>query len=176
VGAVQTRGTSGAALACLWQGTVMNWFDLGLAALVVILVASGIREGLSRSGFGLLAVVVAFLSAAWLYPANPRCSLVVSFAVVARLRLARSFSAGGSRVPVRSGSPTPWRSLSWWCWPCGRSRRDCRANRLNAPPLPRMRSRPLSDLQILRSPPSVTTTGFVAGPSCARKRIGQAAT
>ena len=46
----------------------MNWLDVGLALLVLISVVSGIRDGFSRSGFGLLAVILAFVAAAWLYP------------------------------------------------------------------------------------------------------------
>ena len=38
--------------------------------MVVAAVVSGIRQGFSRSGFGFLAVVLAFLSAAWLSPGN----------------------------------------------------------------------------------------------------------
>jgi uncharacterized membrane protein required for colicin V production len=60
----------------------MNWFDLALAVLIVIAVASGIRKGFSRSGFGFLAVVLAFLSAAWLYPANPKGFLIVFVALI----------------------------------------------------------------------------------------------
>lgn len=50
----------------------MNWIDVGLAALVLISVACGIREGLSRTGFGLAAGVLAFLAASWLYPTEPK--------------------------------------------------------------------------------------------------------
>ena len=56
----------------------MNWLDLALIILIAFSFATGIREGLSRSGFGFLAVIIAFLSAAWLYPANP-VSFVIAF-------------------------------------------------------------------------------------------------
>jgi uncharacterized membrane protein required for colicin V production len=55
----------------------MNWFDVALAVLIVISVASGISGGFSRSGFGFLAVVLAFLAAAWLYPTNLKGFLIV---------------------------------------------------------------------------------------------------
>jgi uncharacterized membrane protein required for colicin V production len=55
----------------------MNWFDVALVVMIVISVASGVREGLSRSGFGFLAVVLAFLAAAWLYPSNLQGFLIV---------------------------------------------------------------------------------------------------
>jgi uncharacterized membrane protein required for colicin V production len=55
----------------------MNWLDVALTFIVVISVVSGIREGFSRTGFGLLAVVVAFLSAAWVYPTNLKGFVVV---------------------------------------------------------------------------------------------------
>lgn len=60
----------------------MNWSDLVLAVLIVISVASGIREGLCRSGFGFLAVVLAFLFAAWLYPANLKGFPIVFVALI----------------------------------------------------------------------------------------------
>ena len=60
----------------------MNWFDLTVAVLIVISVASGIRKGLSRSSFGFLAVVPAFLFAAWLYPANQKGFLIVLVALI----------------------------------------------------------------------------------------------
>src|ERR1019366_558712 len=53
----------------VWR-SVMNWFDFGLAALIVISLISVIRQGFSRSGFGFLAIILAFLAAAWLYPLN----------------------------------------------------------------------------------------------------------
>ena len=55
----------------------MNWLDVALTILAVGSVISGIREGFSRTGFGFLAVIVAFLSAAWLYPANLKPFIVV---------------------------------------------------------------------------------------------------
>ena len=55
----------------------MNGLDLVMIGLAALSLVSGIRQGLSRSGFGLLAVIVAFLLAAWLYPGQP-----VGFAVV----------------------------------------------------------------------------------------------
>jgi uncharacterized membrane protein required for colicin V production len=60
----------------------MNSLDLALTVLIVISVASGIRKGSSRSGFGFLAVVLAFLSAAWLSPANPKGFLIVFVALI----------------------------------------------------------------------------------------------
>jgi uncharacterized membrane protein required for colicin V production len=54
----------------------MNWIDLLLAVLIVSMVAAGVRKGISHSGFGLLAVVVAFLTAAWLFPAGQLWFLV----------------------------------------------------------------------------------------------------
>jgi uncharacterized membrane protein required for colicin V production len=60
----------------------MNWIDLLLAVLVVSMVASGLRKGISRSGFGLLAVLVAFLAAAWLFPEDQLWFLVAFVGVV----------------------------------------------------------------------------------------------
>ena len=60
----------------------MNWLDLGLVIFVIVSVLSGIRDGLSRSGFGLLAVTLAFLSAAWLYPSNLWPFLIVFVGVI----------------------------------------------------------------------------------------------
>jgi len=60
----------------------MNWFDVALAVLIVISVASGIRGGFSRSGFGFLAVVLAFLAAAWLYPTNLKGFLIVFVSLI----------------------------------------------------------------------------------------------
>ena len=55
----------------------MNWLDLALIALIGFSVACGIRDGFSRTGFGMLAVVIAFLAAAWLSPADPFGFLIV---------------------------------------------------------------------------------------------------
>jgi len=55
----------------------MNWLDVALVFVVAMSFLSGIREGFSRSGFGFLAVIAAFLAAAWL---SPRSAL--GFAVV----------------------------------------------------------------------------------------------
>jgi len=55
----------------------MNWFDVALALLIVISVVGGIREGFSRSGFGLVGVVLAFLAAAWLYPSSVQGFVIV---------------------------------------------------------------------------------------------------
>jgi uncharacterized membrane protein required for colicin V production len=60
----------------------MNWFDLALIVVIAISVASGIREGFSRSGLGFLAVVLALACAAWLYPANPKGFLIVFVALI----------------------------------------------------------------------------------------------
>jgi len=46
----------------------MNWFDLAIAALIVISVMHGFRNGISRSGLGMIAVVAAFAAASWLFP------------------------------------------------------------------------------------------------------------
>ena len=80
----------------------MNGFDQTLAVLVVIWVASGIWEGFSRSGFGFLAVVLAFLCAAWLYPANLRGFLTVFVAVICAgaagtFLLGRRFKSAGPK-------------------------------------------------------------------------------
>ena len=60
----------------------MNWFDVGLAGLIVISLVSGIRQGFSRSGFGFLAIVLAFLAAAWLYPMNLAGFLIVFVSLI----------------------------------------------------------------------------------------------
>lgn len=52
-------------------------FDVVVCILLLLGVASGFRKGLSRSGFGLLAVIAAFLAAAWVYPDNPKGFLVM---------------------------------------------------------------------------------------------------
>jgi uncharacterized membrane protein required for colicin V production len=44
----------------------MNWLDWALVLLVIVSVVAGVRDGFSRSGFGFVAVIVAFLCAAWL--------------------------------------------------------------------------------------------------------------
>lgn len=80
----------------------MSWFDLALVVLIVVSVASGIRKGLSRSGFGFLAVVLAFLSAAWLYPENPKGFLAVFVALICAgaagaFLLGRWFKSAGPR-------------------------------------------------------------------------------
>src|ERR1039458_1287909 len=62
----------------VWR-SVMNWFDVALAGLIVISLVSGIRQGFSRSGFGFLAIILAFLAAAWLYPLNLAGFLIVFF-------------------------------------------------------------------------------------------------
>jgi uncharacterized membrane protein required for colicin V production len=46
----------------------MNWFDVAVIVLILASVASGLRHGLSHAGFGFLAVVTSFLTAAWLFP------------------------------------------------------------------------------------------------------------
>lgn len=60
----------------------MNWFDVLLLIPVAISIVSGVRDGLSRSGFGFLAVIIAFLAAAWLFPANAVRFLIVFVALV----------------------------------------------------------------------------------------------
>lgn len=55
----------------------MNWLDVGLIVLVLVSVASGLRQGFSRSGFGFLAVIVAFLAAAWLSPGSVKGFVIV---------------------------------------------------------------------------------------------------
>jgi uncharacterized membrane protein required for colicin V production len=55
----------------------MNWIDGSIIVLLAISLATGIREGLSRSGFGFLALIAAFLAAAWLYPTRPAGFVVV---------------------------------------------------------------------------------------------------
>jgi uncharacterized membrane protein required for colicin V production len=57
-------------------------FDTIVCVLLLISIASGIHKGLSRTGFGLLAVIVAFLTAAWMYPENIKGFLVVFVGVV----------------------------------------------------------------------------------------------
>jgi uncharacterized membrane protein required for colicin V production len=60
----------------------MNWFDLALIVLIAISVASGIRDGFSRTGLGFLAVVLALACAARLYPANLKGFLIVFVALI----------------------------------------------------------------------------------------------
>jgi len=60
----------------------MNWLDLALIVLIAISVASGTREGFSRSGLGFLAVVLALACAAWLCPASPKGFLIVFVALI----------------------------------------------------------------------------------------------
>jgi uncharacterized membrane protein required for colicin V production len=55
----------------------MNLIDTALALLVVGSVAGGVRKGLGRSGFGLLAALAAFMAAAWLVPASAEAFLVM---------------------------------------------------------------------------------------------------
>lgn len=57
-------------------------FDMVFCILLLVGVASGIHKGLSRTGFGLLAVVAAFLAAAWMYPENVKGFLVVFVGVL----------------------------------------------------------------------------------------------
>lgn len=61
----------------------MNWVDLALIVLAAVSIASGLREGLSRSGFGLLAIGIAFLAAAWLYPTKPAGFVIVFVLAIA---------------------------------------------------------------------------------------------
>jgi uncharacterized membrane protein required for colicin V production len=80
----------------------MNWFDVGLFFLIVGSVVSGIRQGFSRTGFGLLAVIAAFLSAAWLYPTNLKAFIVVFIgllcaAALLAFLLGRWFKTAGVR-------------------------------------------------------------------------------
>ena len=60
----------------------MNWFDLALIGLLGVLVTSGIRKGISRSGLGLLAVVSGFLAASWLFPPYQLGFLIVFVGVI----------------------------------------------------------------------------------------------
>jgi uncharacterized membrane protein required for colicin V production len=60
----------------------MTWFDVAVCVLLVVGVATGIRQGFSRTGFGLMAVAAAFLTAAWIYPDSERAFLVCFVAVL----------------------------------------------------------------------------------------------
>lgn len=60
----------------------MNWLDWAILALAAISLFSGIRKGFSCSGLGFLAIVIAFLSAAWLFPQNPVAFGIVFFAAL----------------------------------------------------------------------------------------------
>jgi len=71
----------------------MNWFDLALIILVAVSVTSGVLRGFSRTGFGFLAVVVAFLAAAWLYPVNP-AGFLIGFVVLICLGAVGAFLLG----------------------------------------------------------------------------------
>jgi membrane protein required for colicin V production len=78
----------------------MNWVDFALIGLVALSVVSGIREGFSRSGFGFLAILAAFLAAAWVYPEKPAGFLIVFVLVicggaVATAALGRVFRSAG---------------------------------------------------------------------------------
>ena len=78
----------------------MNWLDVVLMMLVAASIVSGVREGVSRSGFGFIAVLVAFLSAAWLSPANANRFLIVfvawiGAAFVGAFLLGRWFKSAG---------------------------------------------------------------------------------
>jgi membrane protein required for colicin V production len=78
----------------------MNWFDVALIALFAVSIASGIRQGISRSGFGFLAAVIAFLAAAWLFPANPAGFLIlfavlIAAGILAAFLLGRFFKGAG---------------------------------------------------------------------------------
>jgi uncharacterized membrane protein required for colicin V production len=71
----------------------MNWLDGSIIVLLAISIATGLKEGLSRSGFGFLAVIVGFLCAAWLYPAKP-VGFVVVFGVLLGAGAAGTFLLG----------------------------------------------------------------------------------
>lgn len=60
----------------------MNWLDVGLIVLVVGSIVSGIRGGFSRTGFGFLAVIAAFLAAAWLCPGNVTWFVIVFLGLI----------------------------------------------------------------------------------------------
>lgn len=60
----------------------MTWFDLSLILLIAASVAGGVRDGFSRSGLGLVAVVAAFLAAAWLCPGSYVAFLIVFVALI----------------------------------------------------------------------------------------------
>lgn len=71
----------------------MNWFDVGLALLVVISVVSGVREGFSRSGCGFVAVVLAFMAAAWISPSSVQGFVIVFVLAICAFGVA-SFAIG----------------------------------------------------------------------------------
>jgi uncharacterized membrane protein required for colicin V production len=78
----------------------MNWLDVSMIVAGALALASGLREGLSRSGFGFLAVIAAFLSAAWLYPGKPAGFIVVfvllvSAGILTTFLLGRWFKSAG---------------------------------------------------------------------------------
>ena len=78
----------------------MNWFDLGLVLVVVVSFVSGVCRGLSRAGFGFLAVILAFLCAAWLSPSNVKWFVTTFVAltcgsVIAAFLLGKWFKISG---------------------------------------------------------------------------------
>lgn len=62
----------------------MNWIDLGFVICVALAAASGVRNGLSRSGLGLVAVILSFLVAAWMFPSSA-VHFAIAFAVTVAL-------------------------------------------------------------------------------------------
>lgn len=60
----------------------MNWLDVSLIVLFAISLISGVREGFSRSGFGLMALLAAFVTAAWLAPENAKAFLAIFVAAI----------------------------------------------------------------------------------------------
>lgn len=60
----------------------MNWLDVAVVITLVTCVVTGIREGFSRSGFGLMTILAAFVSAAWLFPSNAKAFLAAFVAVI----------------------------------------------------------------------------------------------
>jgi membrane protein required for colicin V production len=56
----------------------MNWLDATLLVTIAVAAIIGICQGFSRSGFGFLALVAAFIAAAWFSPTHVK-GFVITF-------------------------------------------------------------------------------------------------
>jgi membrane protein required for colicin V production len=60
----------------------MNWLDATLLVTIAVAAIIGVSQGFSRAGFGSLALIAAFLSAAWFSPTHVKGFVMVFVAVL----------------------------------------------------------------------------------------------
>lgn len=71
----------------------MNLFDLAVLGFIAVSAGAGAWKGVSKTGFGFFAVSLAFLAAAWLYPAN-QWGFWITFAVIVSASAAGAWLLG----------------------------------------------------------------------------------